>query len=88
MVAIKCVKLKSWAQKCKKLFFWICSLSVPVGFREIWVERSEESQIHRSHDSRILERGTERQSHWPRHLQDDQVSMQQQVTSQFNSIDI
>lgn len=59
------------------------------------MERSEEGEIHRSHDSCVLERGTQRQNHRSRHLQNDQVSMQQhyglfsyQVTPQLSSMDI
>lgn len=38
------------------------------------MERSQEGQIHRAHDSRLLERGPLRQDRRPRHLQDAQVS--------------
>lgn len=64
-------------------FFWfilhhclmcICSLPVPAGPGEVWVEWSKEGQIHRPHDSCVLERGPHSQDHRPRHLQDDQVS--------------
>lgn len=56
----------------------ICSLPVPAGPGEVRVERSEEGQIHRPHDSRILERGPHCQDHRPRHLQVGQVSTDEQ----------
>jgi len=49
------------------------SLPVPAGPREVRVERSEEGEVHRPHDSRVLERGAHGQDHRPRHLQVGQV---------------
>lgn len=37
------------------------------------MERGEESQIHRPHDPRVLERRPESEDHRPRYLQDDQT---------------
>lgn len=37
------------------------------------MERGEEGQVHRPHDPRVMERGSDHQDHRPGHLQDDQV---------------
>lgn len=55
------------------LFFIPSSLSIPACVGALWVERGEESQVHRPHDPRVLERGSHHQDHRPGHLQDDQV---------------
>ncbi|VCW92541.1 unnamed protein product, partial [Gulo gulo] len=48
-------------------------LSVPAGPGTIRVERGEERQIHRAHDSRVLERCSHGQDQRPGLVQDDQV---------------
>lgn len=54
-------------------FFIPSSLSIPACVGALWVERGEEGQVHRPHDPRVLERGSDHQDHRPGHLQDDQV---------------
>lgn len=51
-----------------------CSLPVPAGPGEVRVEWSEEGEVHSAHDTCVLECGPHTQDHWPRHLQDVEVS--------------
>lgn len=52
----------------------VCRLPVPAGPGKVRMERSQEGQVHRPHDSRVLECGPNRQNHRSRHLQDAKVS--------------
>ena len=49
------------------------SLPIPAGPGALRVERGEESEVHRSHDPRVLECGSHYQDLWPGYLQDGQV---------------